>query len=135
MGGLMSSTINASTASGGGVITSADASGVLALQTGGTTAVTIDTSQNVGIGTASPSGAYKLQVTNGTVYTGVTSDGSNGILESNSALFVRTNTANPVVFGTGVGATERARIDASGNLLVGCTASPPSAGGFTLDKS
>ena len=49
----MSSTINASTASGGGVITSADASGVLALQTGGTTAVTIDASQNVGIGTSS----------------------------------------------------------------------------------
>ena len=54
MGGFMSSTINASTASGGGVITSADASGVLALQTGGTTAVTIDASQNVGIGTTSP---------------------------------------------------------------------------------
>ena len=43
----MSSTINASTASGGGVITSADASGILQLQTGGTTAVTIDASQNV----------------------------------------------------------------------------------------
>ena len=43
----MSSTINASTASGGGVITSADASGILQLQTGGTTALTIDASQNV----------------------------------------------------------------------------------------
>jgi len=49
MGGIvaMSSTINASTASGGGVITSADASGILQLQTGGTTALTIDASQNV----------------------------------------------------------------------------------------
>ena len=43
----MSSTINASTASGGGVITSADASGVLALQTAGVTGLTIDASQNV----------------------------------------------------------------------------------------
>ena len=43
----MSSTINASTASGGGVITTADASGILQLQTGGTTALTIDASQNV----------------------------------------------------------------------------------------
>ena len=43
----MSSTINASTASGGGVITTADASGILQLQTGGTTALTIDALQNV----------------------------------------------------------------------------------------
>jgi hypothetical protein len=43
----MSSTINASTASGGGVITSADASGILQLQTAGVTGITIDTSQNV----------------------------------------------------------------------------------------
>lgn len=56
----MASTINATTASGGGVITTADSSGVLQLQTGGTTAVTVDTSQNVGIGTVSPS--YKLDV-------------------------------------------------------------------------
>ena len=43
----MSSTINASTAGIGGVITTADASGVLQLQTGGTAAITIDASQNV----------------------------------------------------------------------------------------
>ena len=43
----MSSTINASTASGGGVITSADASGILQLQTAGVTGLTIDASQNV----------------------------------------------------------------------------------------
>lgn len=43
----MSSTINASTASGGGLVTSADASGILQLQTAGVTALTIDGSQNV----------------------------------------------------------------------------------------
>lgn len=43
----MASTINASTASGGGIITTADSSGVLQLQTGGTTAVTVTSSQNV----------------------------------------------------------------------------------------
>ena len=49
MGGIvaMSSTINASTASGGGVITTADASGILQLQTAGVTGLTIDASQNV----------------------------------------------------------------------------------------
>ena len=43
----MTTTINASTTGGGGLIESADASGILALQTNGTTAVTIDASQNV----------------------------------------------------------------------------------------
>ena len=48
----MASTINAKTTGVGGIEASGDASGVLALQTGGTTAVTIDASQNVGIGTS-----------------------------------------------------------------------------------
>jgi len=48
----MPSTINASASSG--LITTADTSTILQLQTGGTTAVTVDASQNVGIGTASP---------------------------------------------------------------------------------
>ena len=54
----MASTINASTVSG--IVQSADTSGVLALQTGGTTALTVNASQNVGIGTSSPT--YKLDV-------------------------------------------------------------------------
>jgi hypothetical protein len=57
----MAVTINASTTTG--LVQTADTSGVLQLQTNsGTTAVTIDTSQNVGIGTASPT--YKLHVAN-----------------------------------------------------------------------
>jgi hypothetical protein len=47
----MASTINASTSAG--LVSTADTSGVLQLQTAGTTAVTVDTSQNVGIGTTS----------------------------------------------------------------------------------
>ena len=43
----MSSIINASTASGGGVITSADASGILQLQTAGVTALSISAAQVV----------------------------------------------------------------------------------------
>jgi hypothetical protein len=43
----MASTINAKTTGVGGIDASGDASGVLALQTGGVTAVTIDASQNV----------------------------------------------------------------------------------------
>jgi hypothetical protein len=55
----MTTTINASTTAG--LVQTADTSGVLALQTAGTTAVTVDASQNVGVGTASP--ASKLDVT------------------------------------------------------------------------
>jgi len=50
----MASSINASTSGPGGVITTADNSGILNLQTAATTALTINTSQNVGIGTTSP---------------------------------------------------------------------------------
>ena len=55
----MAVTLNANTSTG--FIATSDTSGVLQLQTAGTTAVTVDASQNVGIGTASP--AYKLDVT------------------------------------------------------------------------
>jgi len=50
----MASSINASTSGAGGVITTADNTGILNLQTASTTAVTVDASQNVGIGTTSP---------------------------------------------------------------------------------
>jgi hypothetical protein len=51
----MATTLNAGTSTSGAAI-SADTTGILSLQSGSTptTAVTIDTSQNVGIGTASP---------------------------------------------------------------------------------
>ena len=48
----MASIINASTSGAGGVITTADASGELQLQTAGTTRQTIDVNGNVGIGVA-----------------------------------------------------------------------------------
>jgi hypothetical protein len=56
----MTTTLNASTAGAGGFIATGDNSGSLALQTAGTTAVTIDTSQRVGIGTASPTQALTV---------------------------------------------------------------------------
>jgi hypothetical protein len=80
----MASTISAGTTSGTAIAISGDTTGALALQTNGTTtAVTIDTSQNVGIGTATPSSFGKLAVVNGTVgvaNTGI--DGTTGICYS-----------------------------------------------------
>jgi hypothetical protein len=69
----MPSIINATTSTG--LVSSADNSGSLQLATNnGTTAVTIDTSQNVGVGTASPT--QKLQVV-GRIYSYATSAGQN----------------------------------------------------------
>ena len=130
----MAVTINASTSAG--LVNTADTSGVLELQTAGTTAVTVDASQNVGIGTATP--GYKLDVQssassgapllanfqaaggdvqvyiqNGTVKTQITADATNSASIigsfSNHPLSLRTNNV------------ERMRISAAGDLLVGTT--------------
>ena len=63
----MTATVNAYTTSG--VVVTSDTSGSLALQTGGTTALTIDTSQNVGIGTSSPSTVFHTAGANGSYAT------------------------------------------------------------------
>ena len=57
----MASIINAATS--GGLVTTADTSGILQLQTAGTTAVTVDASQNAGVG-VTPSGNFLLQAGN-----------------------------------------------------------------------
>jgi hypothetical protein len=120
----MASTISAGTTSGTAIAIAGDTSGALALLTNnGTTAVTIDTSQNVGIGTSSPTGfpGYK------TVQTDATSGGLfeikvNGTRTFNfqsdaSTALIETKTAIPITFGTT--ATERMRISSGGGVLIG----------------
>jgi len=119
----MSTIINATTTNG--VVIQPDNSGSLVLQTNsGTTALTIDTSQNIGIGTTSP--LAKLSVSGGITATGQFSPYNGATLlgyigNDNSIsggtgtnLGIRSDTA--INFATG-GATERMRIDSSGNLL------------------
>jgi hypothetical protein len=128
----MASTINGTSTGNGGLISTGDDSGILNIQTNETTAITVDASQNVGIGTASP--AYKLDVQNGTgrifnstfpslrIQNSDTGTGSSdGLLvemSGSNALFVNYESAN-MIFSTAN--TERMRIDSSGNLLVGTT--------------
>jgi hypothetical protein len=120
----MTTTLNASTAGAGGFIATSDNSGILALQTAGTTAITVDTSQNVGIGRTPSSkldvgGAIRTTLLSDTTYYG-TFNNSNGAVQ----VYANGDSA-PLLFGTtsvgGSTATERMRIDPSGNLLVGGT--------------
>jgi hypothetical protein len=140
---------NAGNVAVGGTLTASTitspASTALTIQSAGTTAMTIDTSQNVGIGTSSP--AFLLDVTksqNGS--TSIQAKNNNAGASATSDIYVNngttyaffrqfgtgtgfanqtwlsTTSANPLVFGTNT--TEAARIDSSGNLLVGTTSQP-----------
>ena len=126
----MVATVN-STGTSTGVVITPDSSGVLALQTGGTTAVTVDTSQNVGIGTSSPS--QKLAVTGGIASTAGISAlaASTTFFDFNSgigrfaAVSGTTGTAAPITLSqyssNGSVGRDAVLIDSSGNLLVGTT--------------
>jgi len=136
----MASTINASTSAG--LVSTADTSGVLQLQTAGTTAVTVDASQNVGVGTATPSASdwnasatvvqsYK-NTTNGGLFKASSSNTNFIFSAGNNLAYIATTTNTPITFYTNT--TERARIDSSGNFGVG-TSSPASYGGSAFTKS
>jgi hypothetical protein len=116
----------------------ASSNGAVTIATNGTTAMSIDTSQNVGIGTTSP--AYKFEVigTNGIIgatgsagYGAFTATGSG---TNSSYIFFRNATngeqaritsqnGGNLIFGNTNSATDRMAIDSTGNLLVGTTSS------------
>ena len=144
----MTTTINADngvSSGSAGLKSSADATGVLALQTNGTTAVTVDASQNVGVG-VTPSAwksNYKAsQVGNATAVVGRT-DSNNNYFSSNwfvnsSNQDIYQNTGFATIYSQGAGThiwysaasgtagniisfTQAMTLDASGNLGVGNT--------------
>jgi hypothetical protein len=94
-----------------------------------TARATFDTAGNLGVGTTSPSASdwnassrvvqVKTNDTNGGLFKASSSD-TNFIFSAGSNLaYIATTTNNPISFWTNT--TERARIDTSGNLLVGTT--------------
>jgi uncharacterized protein (AIM24 family) len=117
----MATTINAdngAVSGSAGLKSSSDGTGVLALQTNGTTAVTVDASQNVGIGTASP--GAKLDVAGNAIIS--VTDNTNAALRitqlgTGNALLVEDSTnpdATPFV------------ITAEGRIVLGATSLYPS---------
>ena len=147
----MSTKLKAGTATSGAVI-DADTTGILEIQTGSTptTAVTIDASQNVGIGTAPSSwGTYKVaQIGGGTADVSVASNNDDTNISTNayynagwkyqssSTLAERYQQgagthrwyyAPSGTAGNAITWSEAMRIDSSGNLLVGTTTQLQSA--------
>ena len=138
----MASTISAGTTSGTALNFAGDTTGTLAIQTGSTptTAITVDASQNVGIGTSSPSYRFDCQNnqnatvnfrfantntvdTNTRTALNVTAGNRNVYLESVNAdhNYLNWTAGTNLYFQNGA-----ATIDSSGNLLVGGTANPNS---------
>jgi hypothetical protein len=128
----MASSINASTSGAGGVITTADNTGILNLQTASTTAVTVDASQNVGIGTTSPAAiASGHTVVDISAASGKSANiylHGNGTSGNSTGLQIQSSTGDcglyqldnaPMVFATNN--ANRMRITAGGQVIIGAT--------------
>ena len=115
----MASTINGTSTGNGGLISTGDDSGILNIQTNETTAITVDASQRIGIGTTSPSNILDIvSASNPTIR--ITDTTNNCYTELNATDTVGyVGTASNHAFAFTTNNTERMRIDSSGNLLVG----------------
>jgi len=107
----MTTTINASNSGSGGLVQTADASGILALQTAGTKAVTISAAQVVTL--------------------------ANALLPASGGTGGASFTANNVLLGNGTSAFQTVAPSTSGNVLTsnGTTWTSAAAGGFGVGQT
>jgi hypothetical protein len=125
----MASTINGTSTGNGGLISTGDDSGILNIQTNETTAITVDASQNVGIGTTTPlytaANRQTTTINGGTggamLSFGISGTGKGSIFQNNSDILNISGYPSAVTFSSGATDVERMRIDSSGYLLVGTT--------------
>ena len=122
----MASTLNAKSTGVGGIDATGDTSGILALQTGGVTALTINGSQNVGIGTTSPPSRFSVQPNASFALYGSIASASDNYpaLRFNDSSNVPVTShiqGGTLVFDTGASSTERMRIDSSGKVGINTT--------------
>ena len=146
----MANVINATSTGNGGLVSTGDDSGILNIQTNETTAITVDASQNVGIGTASPSA--KLHVSGGQSYvTGASGSGAysrwynnaqttndfqvgQGWSSASDNVAVLNNNANAaMIFGTN--GTEQMRITSTGILIVGASSTAANSRTVSVNNS
>ena len=128
----MTTTINASTSAG--LVNTADTSGILQLQTAGTAAVTIDASQNVGIGTTTPTASIgglfvsKYVTSSGINFSAGFTDAINNTFRiGHSSGVAQLFTDAAIAFSTN--STERMRIASDGKVAIGTS----STGGWAGD--
>lgn len=128
----MATIISTKTSGVGGLEVTGDASGVLQLASNnGTTAVTVDASQNVGIGTASPNvklhvagnanQVYNFKCEYGSTGFGLYQDDSTGYTRISAYDTTGTTYGKGLTFATataGSATTERMRIDSSGRVTM-----------------
>jgi len=143
----MASTINANNTTG--LVSTADTSGILQLQTNGTTAVTVDDSQRVGVGvTPSAWNAIFKSIDIGTTASFAGSSGganvfNNAYWSGSDYIYKTTAAATRYLQSSGehywyraasgtagntISFTQAMTLDASGNLLVGTTNSSATSG-------
>lgn len=123
----MANVINATSTGNGGLVSTGDDSGILNIQTNETTAITVNASQQVGVG-ATPSAQLQVfcqdsvsgkairAAYDGTYYSDYT---ENAINCYNNNYNINVKSGSNLIFKTAD--TERMRIDSSGNLCINST--------------
>jgi hypothetical protein len=115
-GGTISANLSASGIfSGTSNVVITSSSGPVSISTNGNNAFYIDASQNVGIGTTTPS--QKLDVKGISQFTNSSNSTNNSYIYDGGGLLLQSNNNNPMYFYTG--GSEKIRIDVTGNMLFG----------------